>query len=451
MIKITKGLDLPIEGEPAQSIAYEPKIHQVALIGPDYVGMKPTILVKEGDAVQLGQVLFTDKKTEGVAYTSPGTGTVKAIHRGDKRSFQSIVIDLDPKAGDADQVTFPSHKADKLSSLDQAAIRKQLVDSGLWTALRTRPFSRTPAVDSEPHSIFVTAINSDPLGLDPKVVISAHLDDFASGLTILSKLTKTKVHLCQAPGQDFISRPVDNIKVTEFTGKHPAGLPGTHIHHLDPVSENKTVWHIGYQDVIAIGKLFTTGKLWMERIVALGGPAIKKPALAKVRVGARVSDIVVGQLEDGEIRTVSGSVIHGRKACGQHDFLGRFHTQVSALEEGRHREFLGWKMPGFNKFSVKRSYIGGWLAGKKFGLTTNTNGGHRAMVPIGCFEKVMPLDIIPTFLLRSLISNDVESSVNLGALELDEEDLALCTFVSPGKTDFGPILRTMLTNIQKEG
>lgn len=451
MIKIHKGLDLPITGEPAQSIAYEPKIHQVALIGPDYVGMKPTLLVKEGDAVKLGQVLFTDKKTEGVVYTSPGTGTVKAVHRGDKRSFQSIVIDLDPKAEDQDQVTFAAHDKDRLASLDQETLRKQLVESGLWTAFRTRPFSRTPAIDSTPHSIFVTAIDTDPLGIDPKVVIHAHLDDFASGLTVLSKLTQTKVHLCQAPGQDFLSRPVDNIKVTEFTGRHPAGLPGTHIHFLDPVSEKKTVWHIGYQDVIAIGKLFTTGKLWVERVVALGGPAVKKPALAKVRVGARVSDITVGQLEDGEIRAISGSVIFGRKACGQHDYLGRFHTQVSALTEGRDREFLGWKMPGFDKFSIKRSYIGGWRAGKKFSLTTNTHGGHRAMVPIGCFEAVMPLDIIPTFLLRSLLSNDVESAVSLGALELDEEDLALCTFVSPGKTDFGPVLRTMLTNIEKEG
>lgn len=447
MIKIQKGLKLPITGEPSQTIEYHPKITKVALLGPDYVGMKPTLKVKVGDKVKLGQVLFEDKKTPGVVHTSPGSGSILAINRGEKRLFHSIEIKLEGN----DEVTFDSCSADQLGSLKADKIKSQLIDSGLWTSFRTRPFSRTPSPETEPHSIFVNAMSTDPLAIDPKIVIQKYLDDFSSGLRVISKLTKTKIHLCQSPGQDFISKPVDNIKVSEFAGIHPAGLSGTHIHYLDPVNEKKTVWYLSYQDVIAIGKLFTTGKLWVERIISVAGPASTKPALATVRVGANVSDITAGIQAEGEVRSISGSVLHGRTAFNDLNYLGRFHNQVSLIFEGRERELLGWKLPGFSKFSVKRTFAAWLVPGKKFPLHSNTNGSPRAMVPVGSFEKVMPLDILPTFLLRAIMSKDIESSVELGLLELDEEDLSLCTFVCPGKTDYGPILRDLLTQIEKEG
>lgn len=447
MIKIQKGLNLPITGEPSQSIEYHPKISKVALVGPDYAGMKPTIKVKVGDSVKLGQVLFEDKKTPGVLHTSPGSGKVSAINRGEKRSFQSIEITLEGN----EEETFQSFAEDSLNSLKADEITPILVQSGLWTSLKTRPFSRTPKIDSKPHSIFVNTMNTEPLAIDPKVVIEKFQNDFTNGLIILSKLTKTKLHLCQAPGNDFASKPVDNLRVSEFSGLHPAGLPGTHIHHLDPVSENKTVWTISYQDVIAIGKLFTTGKIWTDRIIAVSGPGVGRPALATARVGANISEITKDLLKHGETRSISGSVLSGRQAEGPLDYLGRFDTQVTALAEGRERELLGWKMPGFNKFSIKKTFAAWLIPGKKFEMHTNLNGSPRAMVPVGSFERVMPLDILPTFLLRAILSKDIETAVELGLLELDEEDLSLCTFVCPGKTDYGPLLRDLLTQIEKEG
>ena len=245
------------------------------------------------------------------------------------------------------------------------------------------------------------------------------------------------------------------VRAEEFSGPHPAGLPGTHIHHLDPVSLNKTVWYVNYQDVIAIGKLFDTGRLSVERIIALAGPVVNKPRLLRTRVGASVDDIVKEQICEVDRRVISGSVISGRTASGPFAYLGRFHDQVCAIAEGRHREFMGWQMPGFNKFSVKRTYASSIFAllgqQKKFNMTTDTGGSKRAMVPVGSFEQVMPLDILPTFLLRALLTTDTDQAQALGCLELSEDDLALCTYVCPGKSEYGPMLRRCLDIIEKEG
>jgi Na+-transporting NADH:ubiquinone oxidoreductase subunit A len=237
-----------------------------------------------------------------------------------------------------------------------------------------------------------------------------------------------------------------------FAGPHPAGLPGTHIHFLDPVSENKTVWFVGYQDVIAFGTLFRTGRINVDRVISLAGPVVEKPRLVRTRVGACTDDLVAGELREGDHRVISGSVLSGRTAAEPHNFLGRYHLQISAIEEGHRRELFGWSMPGLNKFSVTRSFASFWLPNKRrFDLTTSTGGSKRAMVPIGLYEKVVPLDILPTYLLRALIMDDVEQAQALGCLELDEDDLALCTFVCPGKYDYGPILRRNLTTIEIEG
>jgi Na+-transporting NADH:ubiquinone oxidoreductase subunit A len=446
---IRKGLDLPITGECQQVLEDGNPVTEVAALGPDFIDIRPTMAVKEGDEVKAGQLLFEDKRTPGVNYTSPGCGVVVAINRGAKRVLESVVIEL---KGD-ESVVFDKFGTTPLDQLTPDQVRETLIESGLWTAFRARPFSKIPRPETIPHSIFVTAMDTNPLAADPSVVIRGQEDAFNDGLTVLSRMLPSgQLFLCKAPGSAV---PEDSanptITVAEFGGPHPSGLAGTHIHFLDPVGPAKTVFWLNYQDVIAIGKLFRTGRFSTERIVALGGPVVSRPRLLRTRLGARLSQLVAGEIEGEDNRLISGSVLSGRSAEGTTDFLGCYHLQVSALREGRERVFMGWQDPGLDEFSVKRVFLSTLFPSKKFDFTTSTKGSIRAMVPVGSYEGVMPLDILPTFLLRSLIVGDVERAQALGCLELDEEDLGLCTFVSPGKTEYGPLLRRNLEIIEKEG
>jgi Na+-transporting NADH:ubiquinone oxidoreductase subunit A len=447
MIKITRGMDIPIQGAPRQVIEDAPAARSVALVGFDYVGMKPTMEVREGDRVKRGQLLFTDKKTAGVCYTAPAGGVVAAINRGARRVLQSVVIEVD---GDEAE-TFPSHTAEAAAALDAASIRQQLVQSGQWTALRTRPYSKVPAAGSEAAAIFITAIDTHPLAADPAVFIAEHGEAFALGQDLLARLTAGKVYVCTAPGTDFPRGNAGNIDVAEFAGPHPAGLAGTHVHLLEGVGSSKTVWTVGYQDVIAIGRLFLDGCLFTERVIALGGPQVENPRLLRTRLGADLQALCAGQMKEGDNRIISGSVLGGRNISSATAYLGRYANQVSVLLEGRHRELFGWLSPGLKKHSSLGIYLTSFFGTKPLAMTTNTNGSDRAMVPVGSYEKVMPLDILPTQLLRALIVGDTEMAQALGCLELEEEDLALCTYVCPGKYEYGPILRDNLTRIEKEG
>ncbi|MEY8252285.1 MAG: Na(+)-translocating NADH-quinone reductase subunit A [Colwellia sp.] len=445
MITIKKGLDVPVNGAPEQVIHDGPSIKTVATLGEEFVGMRPTMFVKVGDRVKKGQAIFEDKKNPGVKFTAQAAGVVKEINRGEKRVLQSVVIDVSGN----DQETFTVYPATKLASLAREKVVKNLVDSGLWTAFRTRPFSKVPAIDSEPAAIFVSAMDTNPLAANPEIIINEQSEAFKNGLTILSRLTNGEVFVSKAPG---VNIPVDsNATVTEFAGKHPAGLVGTHIHFLKSASAERFVWHVGYQDVIAFANLFTTGEIDNTRVVSLAGPAATKPRLIRTVLGASTAELSAGETVEGELRVVSGSLLMGATASAVHGYLGRYSVQVSLILEGREKEFIGYMYPGPNKFSVTRAYMSHFFPSKLFNMTTTTNGSSRAMVPIGNFERVMPLDILPTLFLRDICSGDTDGAQQLGALELDEEDLALCTFVCPGKTDYGVILRDCLTTIEKEG
>ena len=449
MIRIKQGLDIPIAGAPEQKIHPAPAVQTVGVLGRDYHAYKrlPTLLVSEGDRVKLGQPLVRGKYLTSVTTTSPASGVVEYIERGARRFLETIAIRLE---GD-DEETFNAWRPNELAGLNAAQVRENLLASGLWLAFRTRPYSLVADPETEPHAIFVTAIDTNPLAADPAVVIADAPADFTYGLTVLTRLITGKVHVCKAAGAAITTGGVPKVQVTEFSGPHPAGLPGTHIHYLAPVSAQRSVWHLNYQDVIAIGRLFTTGRLSPERIVALSGPAVFNPRLMRTRLGANTNDLVRDELRHGELRVISGSVLSGQQAVGRTAFLGRYHLQVSVLSEGRKRELFGWMAPGINKYSASKVFLSSLIGKREFRLTTSQNGSPRAMVPTGTFERVMPLDILPTQLLRALVVQDTESAQALGCLELDEEDLALCTFVDTGKYDYGTILRDNLRRIRKEG
>jgi Na+-transporting NADH:ubiquinone oxidoreductase subunit A len=451
-------LDLPITGQPEQVVSDAPAPRFVALLGDDYVGMKPTMHVQPGDRVQRGQLIFEDKKIEGVRFTAPGGGTVVDVYRGDRRRFEALVIELDEAErkdpGKAPCVTFEAYSGKEPQVLGRQGVQDLLLESGLWTALRARPFDRTANPADNPHSVVINAMDSNPLAPNPSVVLEGRGEDFARGVAAVAQLTEGTTYVCKAPATVLEGLgTIDRVQVEEFAGPHPAGTSGYQIHVLDPVDRQKVVWYLGYQDVLAIGRLFATGRLDVERVVAVAGPPVKSPRLLRTRLGADTATLTAGEIPpEGEYRVITGSVLSGRRAEGENfGYLGRFHNQISVLEEDRERRMLGWLAPGADKFSVVRAFVSSLFPSKKYDFTTSTNGSPRAIVPIGMYEQVMPMDILPTFLLRALMVGDLERAEELGALELAEEDLALCTFVCPGKNDYGPALRRVLTTLEKEG
>lgn len=446
-ITIKKGLDIPLRGRPEQTISDAQQVSSVAITATDVNNLRARMAVSVGDRVRTGQTLFTAKHCPEICFTSPGAGEVTAINRGARRALQSVVIRLQ---GDESE-EFDSFRPEQLRTLGGEQVRKVLLASGLWTALRTRPFSHIPDPSTQPAAVFVTAIDTNPLAPDPAVIIAAAGDAFRHGLEIIGRLSDAAVYVCTAPGAGIDCPGDEPFRRAEFRGPHPAGLVGTHIHFLEPVSESKTVWHIGYQHVIAIGRLFTSGRLPTEKVVAVGGPMALRPRLLRTRIGASTRDLLRGETAAGRLRVISGSVLNGHQATGPLAFLGRYHNQVSVLAEGSPREFLAWMRPGMRHYSAIRAYAAHFLRRRDFALTTTQNGSPRAMVSIGTFEKIMPLDILPTPLLKALLVEDTDRARELGCLELDEEDLALCSFVCNGKYEYGPFLRMNLDEIEAHG
>jgi len=447
MIKINKGLDLPITGNPEQSIFEGAPITEVALLGEDYLGLKPSMHIRLDHKVKCGDLLWTDKNNEGIKYTAPASGTITAINRGAKRKLLSVVIKIE---GD-EHKSFDQYEQSKLAELTREQVVENLIESGLWTALRSRPMSKIPAKDDQPAAIFVAVMDSNPLAADPIVIIKEKQELFNQGLSVLKHLTDGELFVCYDGKQDFNIGQNDVANYQAFSGIHPAGNVGTHIHFLKPVNGERSVWHIGYQDVIAVGELFTTGRLNCQRVISLAGPLAKKPRLVKTIQGADISQLLTDEITPKDERIISGSVFNGHIAVHHRNYLGRYHNQVSVLAEGREKELFGWLHIGTEKFSVTRAFISHINKNKKFDMTTSTHGSERAIMPIGTYERVMPWDILPTQLLRSLVVGDTDTAQQLGCLEFDEEDLALCTFSCPGKYEYGPILRDVLTTIEKEG
>lgn len=436
---------MPMTGQPEQSITDSPVVQKVAVLGHDYIGLKPRLEVTEGDKVSVGSPIFAHKDTPDVKVTSPAAGVVKAINRGARRVLISVEIEVD--AGSNDAVDFS--KVGDVKTREGLATK--LSASGLWTSFKTRPYSKVPSTDDAPEGIFVTAMDTEPLCGEASLIIAEDKDAFTEGLSALSLLTDGHVFVCQAGGQEIATPANDKIVSAQFSGQHPAGLAGTHMHFLAPPSAAKTVWSIGYHDVISIGKLVASGKYDAERIIALSGPLCSKPRLVKTIAGASLVDLFGDDLDHNTpARMISGSVLSGHAGEGPTAFLGRYARQATLIEEDKKQIPLGWIRPMASKFAVQ-PVLGSAFSQKLYALSSNLNGGRRAMVPLGTFENLMPQDFLPTQLLRALLVMDTDQAQALGALELDEEDLALVTFACPAKYEYGMALRDCLTKIEKEG
>ena len=428
LVKIKRGLDLPIAAAAPGPAQQAPAVSSVALVGPDYMDLKPSLAVAEGERVRLGDILFTHRKHPELCFTAPGSGTILAINRGARRRLLSVVIKLE---GD-DAVHFPAYPSDALDKLASNIIKESLLASGLWTAFRARPYNRIPVPDASPRSIFVTAIDTNPGAANPVAVIAEQAEAFCSGLRVINRLVTDKTYLCKARSADVPSVDMDSLVTVEFQGPHPAGLPGTHMHYLAPVTDQADLWHIGCQDVIAIGKLFRTGRLWTERIVAVGGPGIKNPRLVRTRSGANLDELLNGE-QLNNCRVISGSVLSGRQATRQTAHLGRYHQQISVLPEVDYPDLAAPR------------------AGQHRAMTTAIHGWPSGMLTVEAFDRVWPLHIPAIPLLRALLIKDTDTAVALGCLGLDEEDLALCSYVCPAKYDYGSALRATLNEIERAG
>lgn len=443
--KLKKGLDLPVLGAPVQEIEETKETETVAVLAADYVGLKPRLLVQEGDAVAIGSPLFFHKDTPDVMVVSPAPGRVKAINRGARRVLISVEIEV----GDSDAA--PVDFSGVGDSATAEGLAQRLCASGLWTSFRTRPYSKVPDPATRPAAIFVNAMDTEPLSPDPLVILAESADDFAKGLEAVASLSEGKTYLCHETGAAIPGSDVAGIELAGFSGPHPAGLSGTHIHFLEAPGATKTVWTIGYQDVVAIGRLLRSGHHDPRRVIAVSGPRCAKPRLIRTVTGASMAELSQNEIMGDEpVRLISGSILSGRLGEGPSAYLGRYARQMTLIEEDHKQIPLGWIRPMASKFAFQ-PVLGSAFSKKLYALTSNLNGGRRAMVPLGTFEELMPQDFLPTQLLRALLVMDTDQAQALGALELDEEDLGLVGFACPAKYEYGMALRDCLTKIEKEG
>ena len=434
MIRISKGLDLPISGSPSLNISDEPKVSNVALLSNDFVGMKPTMLFKEGDHVKGGEKIFEDKKNIGVSFTSPGSGIIRSINRGDKRKFISIEIELDK---DEDLLEFDTNQS----------FKDLLINSGLWNSFRTRPFNRTPNVNDKPNAIFINCCDTNPLSVDPFNIINYDQELFNLGLNTVCNEFNCDIYVSYQ--NDKFIRANDSVIYNQFSGPHPSGLTSTHISILNPVNINKIVWTLNYQDIISFGYLLKNKILRTTKIISLAGPSVFEPSLIKARINGNIDQITAGKV-DSNSRIISGSVLHGHKSDGVMNYLGFYDSQISAIPDEVNEIFMNWLMPGSSLHSKLNVFLSSFRKPKEFIFNTSISGGDRAIVPISSYEEVVPMDILVTQLLKALVVSDIEMAIDLGMLELIPEDLALCSYVCPSKYDYSSILMDNLNKLYLE-
>jgi Na+-transporting NADH:ubiquinone oxidoreductase subunit A len=459
MIRIKRGLILPISGEPEQVVYEAPSVRQVGIVPADYPGLDLCCDVIAGNRVRTGQLLFHDRRFPALRIVAPATGVIAFLaDRKDASASTPIRQILTIDVEDDEFIEFDRVAPQDLPRLGRAAVVAQLLSAGLWPSLRTRPLQKVPRPDVIAHAIFVTAMDTRPLAARADRLIEAEQGAFSNGLAAISQLTVGLVYVCKAPAAYVPVPDIDNIKVEEFAGPHPAGLAGTHIHYLDPVGagDDKQVWSIGYQDVIAIGKLFVEGRYAPQRVIALAGPQVIDPRLLRIRLGANIAELCASELRDAcssggnhTTQLLAGSVLHGTDANGAHRFLGRDCLQVTALCAPAAQKKRGsfW---GLHQFSVLPILLSRVIHRRRFRFTAEQAGNAYPLLFTVAFEKIWALRLLQLPLLRALMAGDDDRAIQLGALELVEEDLALATFVCSGKQDFGALLRALLDRYERD-
>ena len=446
--QIKQGRDIKLKGAAPKEIVTLSLPRQVAVVPSDFKGIKASLCVKVNDAVKVGTPLFEDKHCPEIRIVSPVSGRVAAIDRGEKRFLEDIVVESD---GRDEAVAFRKFSASEISGLSKEDVEKTLLQSGLWPVLRQRPFSKVAHPHEPPKSIFVHAMNTEPLAPDVDFILQGKEEQFQAGLNVLRRLTKGKVYLCAKHGsRSKALTQARDVETHYFAGPHPAGNVSTHIHYLDPIHKGDHVWYVEAQDVARAGSLFLEGVYPAERVVAVTGEGAGRKFYAKTIVGAPVSLLLKGSGLEG-MRCVSGSVLAGREV-GKDGYLSFYDSQLTVIPAGGKRTFLGWLSPGSDKYTFSRTFVSSFLPPRKeVSLTTDKHGSDRAIVLNHIYDPLVPLDIMVYFLLKAVISEDIEEAERLGILECDEEDFALCSFACPSKTDVGGIIREGLELIEREG
>ena len=441
IIKLCKGLDIRLQGEAAKTVADAQHAAEYAVSPLDFEGITPKMLVKVGDTVEAGSPLFFDKKRPEILFTSPVSGTVATVNRGEKRKILSVVVSADK------QVAYKEFAKLDVATASREEIVKLLLESGLWTMFVQRPYGVVATPSDMPKAIFVSAFDSAPLAIDYDFALAGDKEALQKGFDVLGRLTEGKVHLSYHAKQT--APQFSGVELHAFKGKHPAGNVGVQIHHIDPINKGEKVWTLNIQDVAILGRLFLSGKVDMSRVIAVAGSCVAEPKYYRVVAGASVESILGGKLSNEHARVISGNVLTGRNV-GKEGFLGVNANQITVIPEGDNYELLGWAMPRFNKFSVSRAYLSWLFPCRKYNLDTNMNGGERAFVMNDLYEQYLPMDIYPVHLVKACLANDLDKMENLGIYEVIEEDLALCEFVCPSKIEMQQIIRNGINTMIKE-
>jgi len=437
VIKTKKGLNLPISGNPSTEVDSSTAINSIAVLGSNYVGLKPTMMVDEGDAVFSGQKLFENKRNPGTFITAPSSGIVKSINRGDKRRFLSLIIETD--------ITLDAIKFDidhYSNSIDF------LIDTGALSYFRSRPYNRMPELNTLPSAIFINACDTNPLSIDPHELIKLDQDLFNKGLHFIKSINSNIKTFCSYQNSNF-DKSIKDVRYSQFSGPHPAGLVGTHIHFLHPVGQNRSVWTISWQEVISLGHLLENKTLRSEKFISIGGPNANDPKILKIKYGSNLLELTAGKILENS-RIISGSVLNGHTGEGVMNYLGAFDNQVSVLPDESNDILFNWVMPGLKLHSKLPVFLSSWIKPKEFKFNVSMNGGNRAIVPVASYQEIMPLNILTTQLLKSLVTFDIELGEKLGVLELAPEDLALASYVCPSKYDYQSILDANLEKMYEE-
>ena len=447
IITLRKGLDINLAGAASKQLSALPMASEYGLSPLDFEGVTPKLLVKVGDEVKAGNPLFFNKADERILFTSPVSGVVSAINRGEKRKVLSVTV---TPAETQTYEAFPKLDA-KNASRDEVV--EVLLKSGLWPMIQQRPYGIIANPSDQPKAIFISAFDSSPLAPDYGFVLENEMEAVEAGIALMGRLTEGKVHLSMLKGSEGKFAQVKGAELHTFAGKHPAGNVGVQIHHIDPVNKGEVVWTVNIQDVAIIGRLVKEGKVDMTKTIALAGSEVEAPQYYKMIAGARIDSVVAGkvkaQKEGDSVRIISGNVLTGAKRS-EAEFVGFYANQLTLIPEGDKFELFGWMMPRFKKFSVSRAYFSWLFPKKQYKLDTNLNGGERPFVVTGLYEQYLPMDIYPVYLLKACLAGDIDKMENLGIYEVIEEDIALCEFVDPSKIEMQQVLRDGINLMIKE-